>query len=110
MKKKIEAEFTIVTPMFIGDANQEADDVRPPSLKGALRFWWRALYWSDCWRDAKGNETQALKLLHEQEARLWGCAATGEDSAQSAVVLRLHSQGKGRPPEDWKSIAYLLGQ
>lgn len=117
--KCLKASYRISTPMFLGGAFQEEldpargkEDAVPSaaSVKGALRFWWRALYWSDCWRDAKGNETQALKLLHEQEARLWGCAATGEDSAQSAVVLRLHSQGKGRPPEDWKSIAYLLGQ
>ena len=66
MKKKIEAEFTIVTPMFIGDANQEADDVRPPSLKGALRFWWRALNWGRMLADERGDTAKALCSLHKK--------------------------------------------
>ena len=41
----LEATYRIVTPMFIGDAEQKATSLRPPSIKGALRFWWRALNW-----------------------------------------------------------------
>jgi hypothetical protein len=43
--KTLQATYRIVTPMFIGDAEQKATDLRPPSIKGALRFWWRALNW-----------------------------------------------------------------
>ncbi len=39
----ITATYRVVTPMFIGDADQKATSLRPPSIKGALRFWWRAL-------------------------------------------------------------------
>ncbi|WP_373691017.1 RAMP superfamily CRISPR-associated protein [Endozoicomonas sp. ONNA2] len=33
--------------MFLGDARSDAwtEKIRPSSLKGALRFWWRALNW-----------------------------------------------------------------
>jgi CRISPR-associated protein Cmr1 len=40
----IEAVYRIVTPMFVGGADQKPyDGVRAPSFKGALRFWWRTL-------------------------------------------------------------------
>jgi len=65
--KKIEATYRIVTPMFIGGANQKAGDgIRPPSFKGALRFWWRALNW---------GRFQNLAELHKEEARLFGAAS-----------------------------------
>lgn len=40
MPDKIIACYRIVTPMFIGDAKQEATAISPQSVKGALRFWW----------------------------------------------------------------------
>ncbi len=46
MAETLEAQFRIVTPMFLGGANQDVSDgIRPPLVKGALRFWWRALNW-----------------------------------------------------------------
>ncbi len=41
--EKIEAKFRIVTPMFMSGADQTKAELRVPSIKGALRFWWRAL-------------------------------------------------------------------
>lgn len=35
---QIQARYRIVTPMFIGDANQDATDISPTAVKGALRF------------------------------------------------------------------------
>ena len=32
-----------ITPMFLSGANQDVPELRPPSIKGALRFWWRAM-------------------------------------------------------------------
>ena len=42
--------YRIVTPMFLGGENQQADatQFRNASFKGALRFWWRALNWGRC--------------------------------------------------------------
>ena len=68
------AKYRIVTPLFIGDANQTIDDgIRPPSIKGMLRFWWRALNWGHYWQENQ-DETTALKQLHQEEQRLFGAA------------------------------------
>lgn len=31
-----------ITPMFLGDHTGRGAELRPPSIKGAMRFWWRA--------------------------------------------------------------------
>ncbi|MBK6900382.1 MAG: type III-B CRISPR module RAMP protein Cmr1 [bacterium] len=75
MTQELIARFRIITPMFIGGANQDPEDgIRPPSVKGMLRFWWRALNW---WRflDAAKNDVVALREMHKEEARLFGSAA-----------------------------------
>lgn len=41
--EKKEYEIEVVTPLFLGGANPEKAEIRAPSFKGMLRFWWRAL-------------------------------------------------------------------
>jgi len=42
--EKISAKFKIVTPLFLGGAEPEQKaELRPSSIKGALRFWYRAI-------------------------------------------------------------------
>lgn len=98
----IKASFEIVTPMFIGGGDNDVE-LRPPSIKGALRFWWRALYWGQCLQDAdaklklQGHQStpeklkiDALKLLHEREALLFGAAAKeGTKRGQGEFLLRV---------------------
>lgn len=50
-----------ITPMFLGGANPNEVELRPPSIKGALRFWWRAMHgdWD-------------LDKLKTEEAKLFG--------------------------------------
>lgn len=79
--KTMSARFKIVTPMFLGDANQESTEVRSPSIKGALRFWWRALRWTDI-RRCIPNDAKALRALHQKEKTLFG----GEASYNSKGV------------------------
>lgn len=72
---EIRATYRIVTPMFIGDAEQNATGISPQSVKGALRFWWRALQWGEIRSQEKFNtDEKALCELHEQEAKLFGIA------------------------------------
>ncbi|CDH46475.1 type III-B CRISPR module RAMP protein Cmr1 [Candidatus Contendibacter odensensis] len=88
------ATYRIVTPMFIGNAEQKADSVRPPSIKGALRFWWRALNWGKSLSEA-GTTTEALKRLYREERRLFGTAAVVEDDrslGQGVFLLRVSQQ------------------
>jgi len=114
----IEAAFEIVTPMFIGGADKTEDpEIRPPSIKGALRFWWRALQWGACLKQAKGNAEQALHALHEQEAELFGAAFKDNKYGQGRILLKLKkSSGKELPakkasiPNPSSGQQYLLGQ
>jgi CRISPR-associated protein Cmr1 len=75
----------VVTPLFLGGADPEHTvELRAPSVKGALRFWWRALAWSRM----DGN----LKAIQDEEARLFGSSAAedGNSSAggQASFVIR----------------------
>jgi len=74
MPRTLCATYSIVTPMFLGDAEQTAKAFRPTALKGCLRFWWRATRWGRI-RNEHGSDRDALRALHAREARLFGSAA-----------------------------------
>jgi CRISPR-associated protein Cmr1 len=84
------ATYRIVTPMFLGDADQKATEIRPPSVKGALRFWWRALNWGR-FRAKASDDAAALRNLHEIEADLFGAAADekNEKRGQSPFFIEV---------------------
>lgn len=85
----IRATYRIVTPMFIGDAEQKASGISPASVKGALRFWWRALNWGRVWEANKKEKNTALKALHAEEAELFGSSADNGKAAK--FTLRVNA-------------------
>lgn len=113
--EKLEATYRIVTPMFIGGAEHEAMSIRPPSVKGCLRFLWRALNWGR-FRKGEEDDTAALINLHKEENLLFGNAAEEDNGKQvggqgcflmtvknpNSNIAQLTAPGPG--------IAYLLGQ
>jgi hypothetical protein len=118
----------VTTPLFNGGADADGsqgfrpDDeagVRPASIRGAMRFWFRALAGSLTGPD--------LKLLAALERRVFGGiadeASTGKRPTPSPVLLRIPGQPAlmlpaGRhsflPPQrsrdDSRWIVYLMGQ
>lgn len=113
---EITAEYRITTPLFLGGAmpHESIDNqqFRNASLKGALRFWWRALNWGRMLKAAAGNEAEALKALHKREGDIFGRASDGTDSEQSRVQLVSSLQGADIIPAGDKSVraySYLLG-
>ena len=72
--EEIEAKFRIVTPMFMSGADQTKAELRVPSIKGALRFWWRAL--------ALGGKVKDVK---KEESKIFGSTDTG----RSNILLSL---------------------
>ncbi|MBX5459388.1 MAG: type III-B CRISPR module RAMP protein Cmr1, partial [Thermogemmatispora sp.] len=36
-------DIKVITPLFLAGANQAEVELRPPSLRGPLRYWYRAL-------------------------------------------------------------------
>ena len=85
MTTLIEASYRLTTPLFCGGASTLTAELRLPSFKGVLRFWWRALAWSRCEGD--------LANIQWQEALLFGSASGG----QARVLMRLGSVGRLDP-------------
>ncbi len=63
--------------MFMAGADQSQAELRLPSIKGVLRFWWRAL----AWERLNGD----LVKIRQQENELFGSADTG----QAAILMKL---------------------
>lgn len=74
---RIDATYRVATPLFCSGADPNRAEIRLPSFKGALRFWWRAL----AWPRYGGN----LGEIQKQEDALFGSAG-GE---QSRVLMQL---------------------
>lgn len=112
-KTDLIADFKIVTPMFIGDANQESSSIRPTAIKGALRFWWRAMQWGAILKSCDNNEKEALIALAEREAKLFGAADEeyGQGIFSISISEKLSGYTTARDISSRHSNAgYLLGQ
>lgn len=108
----MEAQYHVTTPMFIGDGEQKARDVRPPSIKGALRFWWRALNWGTILKQQQQRVNAALQALHAQEATLFGLAARDNQGGQGLFTLKVTQAPIPANPvwQPGQGTQYLLGQ
>lgn len=90
----------VITPLFGGGYEpREVDPVciiRPATIRGHLRFWWRALY---------GGQYASSEALFRAESALWGAAAvqqssTAEDKKEPSigkVAIRVTVTNKGKP-------------
>jgi len=82
---KITFTCETITPMFLSGADGQTPELRAPSIKGALRFWWRAL-----------NGHLALPELKKQEGSIFG--DTSRKSKFSICVIPKRIQkGKQKP-------------
>lgn len=93
----ITATFRVVTPMFLGGASPtEAAELRVPSLKGVLRFWWRAFQW---------GKVQDVADLRRQEADLFGSSDVGQSRflvRLDAPVTETNTVQENWPPASWQ--------
>ncbi|MDX1909416.1 MAG: type III-B CRISPR module RAMP protein Cmr1 [Bacteroidia bacterium] len=70
----------IITPMFLAGADGSTPELRAASIKGALRFWWRAC-----------NGHLGLEEMRKRETEIFG-GVQGENGAQrSRLLLRILS-------------------
>ena len=75
-------KIKLVSPAVIGGANSRSLDqpptMRPPEIRGQLRFWMRALAGGNCnWQD-KSKHRDCLKKIHEIENNLFGDNTMGQ--------------------------------
>lgn len=86
------------TPAFLAGAAQTKEDceLRAASLRGELRWWWRALFLG----------VRPLAALRELESSLWGGAAQdGQDGSQEgaiAVIVEPLSGSGGAEPREFR--------
>jgi len=80
---KLTAEFVINTPLFMSGADQEQAELRVSSIKGAIRFWWRALNYSKY----EGSAAEKIAAMKIDEDKLFG-STTG----QSQVLFSINDQ------------------
>lgn len=76
-----------ITPVFGGGVDPAVTDpglpVRATSVRGHLRFWWRA---------TRGARCETAARLHECEKRIWGTV----DDPSRVIVERVHIRQAGR--------------
>ena len=79
-----------VTPILGGAAQtrtcDEVDVIRTPTIRGHLRFWWRALH--------SHRFTHNLQALYDEESRIWGRAGEDDNGGRSQVELRVEVSKK----------------
>jgi CRISPR-associated protein Cmr1 len=82
--KTLTVNLETVTPLFLGGAEPRGTpELRPPSFRGALRYWLRA---------ALGGTTAVnLDQLKDQEGDVFG--TTADDAHASRVVVRIANPG-----------------
>jgi len=62
--QRLAFRLQVVTPLFLSGADQQVAELRPPSIRGALRFWFRAMMGG-----VVGGDVQKVRQL---EASTWG--------------------------------------
>ncbi|MEM1055740.1 MAG: type III-B CRISPR module RAMP protein Cmr1 [Bacteroidota bacterium] len=75
-------ECEVLTPMFLSGVDQETCELRAASLRGAMRYWYRALL---------GGRGLSLREVKGAEARVFGEAARDGGVGSSAVSVRVHA-------------------
>lgn len=73
-----------ITPMFLSGADGSTPELRAPSIKGALRFWWRAM-----------NGHLGLEELKEREGQIFGdTKRRSKVIIQSPIITKIHDVHK----------------
>ena len=104
----LSATYKLVTPMFMAGAEQQRAELRLPSIKGALRFWWRALAW-DGFKGELPNLKENLDEIKKLEKKLFG--SSDEKFGQSSFLMTLQ-MGKYSflsPPKQLKDEGQIVG-
>lgn len=65
-----------ITPLFMAGADRKTPELRPPSFKGMMRFWWRAM-----------RAENDIKRLAKDEAKIFG--GTGKGEGKSKIQIRI---------------------
>jgi CRISPR-associated protein Cmr1 len=78
--------FTLetITPLFIAGADDKTSELRPPSIKGMMRFWWRAYKYPQL---LNPSQEEKIKELSKLEGKIFGSSKEG--GGKSSFSLRI---------------------
>ncbi|OUD14541.1 type III-B CRISPR module RAMP protein Cmr1 [Thioflexithrix psekupsensis] len=82
--ERVEFKCKTITPLFMAGADGKTAELRPPSIKGVLRFWWRAIH---------GNLSP--DKLKETEKQIFGGVGENNNSLQSRFFVRVEEEKNG---------------
>lgn len=85
-EQEITKELTFITPALLAGADQNAPEIRAPSIRGALRWWFRVL------------STEDAKTVWELESRLFG-SVHRKPVLASPIVIRVAEMPSVLPTE-----------
>lgn len=85
MIKKITFEIETITPMFLAGAEQGKAELRAASIKGLLRFWWRAL-----------QAESDIEKLRNRESQIFG-SSDEKMGGGSSFAIRITSDSNLQP-------------
>jgi CRISPR-associated protein Cmr1 len=100
---EITVRLKVVTPILGGGPRLRnvdgVDIIRVPTVRGHLRFWWRALY---------GHLYESAEELYKAESALWGRPAD-DKGGRSEVEVRVDVVSKPEPDTSRVSIGTVDG-
>ena len=77
-REQIELECETITPMFLGNACQEAE-LRAAPFKALFRYWWRVTQ----------SAVSDPKMLRNEEGKIFGSAGDEKDSGKSLLSVKV---------------------
>lgn len=96
--EKITFECEVITPMFLAGANGSTPELRPPSIKGAMRFWWRAMNGHlITWNEEKKHWDYTV--LRNQEEELFGSSVEKVGKSKFSIVIPTDNNDKDENEE-----------
>ena len=67
----------VITPLLLYGADGETPELRPPAIKGVMRFWWRAI-----------NGDTGVKKLRKGEGAIFGGIGKGQGQSAFSIFIR----------------------
>src|ERR1039457_479664 len=96
----LKLKMAVATPMFGGGVSPGQIDaslpIRASSVRGHLRFWWRAT----C-----GAEFDSIDKLREEETKVWG-SSEQRSAVEACISVSTARPGAAYPPPD--RLKYVL--
>ncbi len=93
---KVEYTIRVITPLFGGGSEVGINDpvtlIRPSSIRGHLRFWWRA---------TRGARFTDVRELRQREGEIWG---TTENPSPVEMKISVSSKGNSKTCVVWNQV------